>query len=359
MENLALDFWKNKKVFITGHTGFKGSWLSKVLINLGAEIYGVSLPTTEKNLIFESSIRKNCKESFFGDINDDSFLKSAMNVSNPEIIFHLAAQPLVIASYKDPIQTFSTNILGTAKVLFYASNLTSLKAIVNITSDKCYKNDFSNSESFVESDPMGGIDPYSASKGSAELISYSMYESFLIEKNIGVANVRAGNVIGGGDFSENRLLPDIVKSINNNKELVIRSPNAIRPWQHVLEPIFGYIELAQKLSENQQFYSGGWNFGPHSSDCITVERVLSIVNNTIPDFKYMVDTNKQLYEARTLKLNISKALHHLEWTPVWDAEKAIIKTLDFNTRHVNKENIGLIISNQIEEYITGRNEYKK
>jgi CDP-glucose 4,6-dehydratase len=294
-------------------------------------------------------MESNVEKSYFGDINDDDCLQSALLESQPEIIFHLAAQPLVMDSYKDPIKTFETNIIGTARLILYSSQLESLKSLVNVTSDKCYANN-NSSTAFLETDPMGGKDPYSASKGCAELISASLQSSFVSNTSIGLANVRAGNVIGGGDYSKNRLLPDIIRAMDSGETLIIRSPNAIRPWQHVLEPLFGYLEIAEKLYSYSDQFIGGWNFGPELCDCISVKAVLDIVSNCEANFSYSVQDQAPDLESQILRLDITKSKNSLKWTPKWSAKNAIEKTLDFHRRELNGEELVKIVSDQIQDY---------
>lgn len=347
---MDLNFWKGKKVFITGHTGFKGSWLTKILQELGATISGFSLPLGKENELYHG-LKLNIESSYYGDICDLDLLQNSLNQSSPEIIFHLAAQPIVSQSYQDPIKTFETNILGTAKLLLAANNLEGIRAIINVTSDKCYANNSIQSKSFIETDPMGGNDPYSASKGCAELISAAINQSFLKDSNIGIANVRAGNVIGGGDTSKDRLFPDIVRSIYNSNKLVIRSPMSVRPWQHVLEPLFGYIELAEKITNDKDSYSGGWNFGPELEDCIPVIDVLDIVKTHVKDFSFEVLKEVRFYEATSLRLDINKSKSSLDWKPKWSCIKSIEKTLDFYNLKDQGYEINRILEKQINEYL--------
>ena len=349
MEDLELNFWKDKNVFITGHTGFKGSWLCKILCDLGASVSGLSLPVSDENRLFTSMVEQETKQSYFGDINNEIFLQETLDEVKPEIIFHLAAQPLVIDSYKDPITTFETNIIGTAKLIYYASKLKNLKSLVNVTSDKCYANN-NLSTPFIESDPMGGNDPYSASKGCAEIISNSLVSSFITKTNIKLANVRAGNVIGGGDYSKNRLLPDIIRAIDKGTNLIIRSPDAIRPWQHVLEPLFGYLEIAEGLYFGSEDYTGGWNFGPELVDCISVKGVLDIVSKIETNFLYTIESQSLNLESQMLRLDINKAKNNLNWSPKWSAEQAIGKTIEFYKRQIDGEKAATIVSDQIQDY---------
>lgn len=332
MEKLVMtdSFWKGRKVLITGHTGFKGSWLALILIELGAEVTGLSLKPQGKNNLYKELFLKNKIKSVYGDINNIKTVKKTLTRCDPEIIFHMAAQPLVRESYIDPIYTLNTNIIGTANIMNIAKDLSSLKAFINITSDKCYQNN-EDKHAFVENDPMGGKDPYSASKGCAELVASSYYHSFFKPHNIPLASVRAGNVIGGGDWSNDRLVPDLLFSINNKSDLIIRNPNAIRPWQHVIEPLSGYIQLAEKLVAEGHKWSGGWNFGPEDNDA---KEVSWIVNSFQ---KYSKQTIKVIYEeapdmpeSSYLRLNIDKSKTVLGWYPKWNIEETIKLIVDWN-----------------------------
>ncbi|WP_157585803.1 CDP-glucose 4,6-dehydratase [Runella zeae] len=326
MVNLFGGQYKQKKVLITGHTGFKGSWLSYWLQNLGAQLtgYSLSLPTTPNH--FEL-IRPEI-DSYEGDIRDyESFLK-VVTAINPDIIFHLAAQPLVRRSYSFPLETFSTNVLGTANVLEAARHCSNLKAIINVTSDKCYENSEHNL-AFKETDAMGGHDPYSASKGCAELVAASFRKSFYGGKIL-MASVRAGNVIGGGDWATDRLIPDIVKATIESKSVEIRYPKATRPWQHVLEPLSGYLSVGQKLLEGAQTASDSWNFGPNDGEALSVDAVLKIGKSIWPAISYTILSQEGIpHEANFLRLDCSKANMALEWYPVWNTHQAIKKTFEW------------------------------
>ena len=300
------NFWQGKRVFLTGHTGFKGSWLSLWLGSLGANVKGYALnPATSPSLYNEARV-DSIIDSQIGDIRDQDSLHKSMVAFNPDILIHMAAQPLVRYSYMEPIETYEVNVIGTAKVLEVARSCSNLKAIVNITTDKCYEND-GRIEGYKESDPMGGYDPYSSSKGCAELIASSYRSSFLQEKGVGLASVRAGNVIGGGDWADDRLVPDILRSFENGSSVVIRNPKAIRPWQHVLEPLSGYLILAQKLYESPKKYAEGWNFGPSDNDVKSVDWILDYMIELWPGSSWVLDENEKLHEAAVLNLDISKA----------------------------------------------------
>ncbi len=349
------NFWKNKKIFITGHTGFKGSWLSLWLQSLGADLTGYSLePNTEPNLYDVAGVENGMK-SIIGDITTYEKLNEAIMSAKPEIVFHMAAQPLVRYSYENTIETFSTNVLGTVNLLESIRYLDSVKAVVNITTDKCYE----NKEwvwSYRENEPMGGHDPYSSSKGCAELVTSSFRRSFFSKDTydlhgVALASVRAGNVIGGGDWSEDRLLPDLFKSINNNKSIKIRNPDSVRPWQHVLEPLSGYIQLAQKLFNDGMKYAEAWNFGPESSDMISVLDVIKKIDQYISkEVKWEIDSEKNVHEANLLMLDISKVKKQLKWKPLMTIDESLKRTAEWEEAFNNKQNMRDFTLNQIDRY---------
>ena len=311
------EFWKGKRVFLTGHTGFKGSWLSLWLHSLGAIVKGYALSPPSSLSLFNEAKIDLLVDSKIGDIRDQNTLYECMTTFNPDILIHMAAQPLVRYSYDAPIETYEVNVIGTAKVLEVARSCPNLKAIVNVTTDKCYENN-KRSQGYKESDPMGGHDPYSSSKGCAELVASAYRRSFLKDLGVGLASVRAGNVIGGGDWANDRLIPDILRSFEKNESVVIRSPKSKRPWQHVLEPLSGYLILAEKLYENQVEYSEGWNFGPNEQDVKPVDWILEHMIKLWPGASWVLDENENPHEASLLSLDISKALVLLGWQPTWD-----------------------------------------
>ena len=344
------EFWQRKRIFVTGHTGFKGSWLSLWLSSLGAEVKGFALnPPTSPSLFDEAKIN-SIIESQIGDIRDWDAIYESMTVFNPDILIHMAAQPLVRYSYNAPIETYEVNVIGTAKVLEVARSCSNLKAIINITTDKCYEND-GRSEGYKESDPMGGYDPYSSSKGCAELVASAYRSSFLQGQGVGLASVRAGNVVGGGDWANDRLIPDILRSFEKNEPVVIRNPKATRPWQHVLEPLSGYLILAQNLYKNQKDYAEGWNFGPNEQDVKPVDWVLDKMIVKWPGSSWELDNNPNPYEADYLKLDISKAQSKLGWKPVWDLSHTLDKIIDWNKAWLNKEDMKTVCLAEIKEYM--------
>jgi CDP-glucose 4,6-dehydratase len=349
------NFWQGKRVFLTGHTGFKGSWLSLWLHSLGADVKGYALkPPTHPSLFNEAKIELII-DSKIGDIRDQDELYKSMTTFSPDILIHMAAQPLVRYSYEAPIETYEVNVIGTAKVLEVARGCPNLKAIVNITTDKCYENDGRHIEGYKENDPMGGHDPYSSSKGCAELVTSSYRRSFLQEINIGLASVRAGNVIGGGDWADDRLIPDILESFQNGDPVMIRNPKATRPWQHVLEPLSGYLVLAQKLYEDQREYAEGWNFGPNEQDVRPVDWILDQMTSKWPNSSWKLDENSSPHEAGFLQLDISKAKLKLGWSPVWGLSHTLGKIIDWHYAWLNKEDMQAVCLAEIKEYMRDMN----
>jgi len=342
-------FWQGKRVFLTGHTGFKGSWLSLWLVSLGASVKGYALnPNTTPSLFNEAKVDRVI-DSQIGDIRDQEALHESMTTFNPDVLIHMAAQPLVRYSYDAPIETYEVNVIGTAKVLEVARNCAKLKVIVNITTDKCYEND-ERSQGYKENDPMGGHDPYSSSKGCAELVTLAYRRSFLQDQGVSLASVRAGNVIGGGDWADDRLIPDILRSFEKNKPVVIRNPKATRPWQHVLEPLSGYLVLAQKMYNNHKEYAEGWNFGPREEDVKPVDWILDKMISKWPDSSWELDQNSNPHEAGFLKLDISKAESKLGWKPVWELSYTLEKIIAWQKAWLNKEDMQVACLAEIEEY---------
>jgi CDP-glucose 4,6-dehydratase len=347
-------FWKGKRVFLTGHTGFKGSWLSLWLSSLGAEVKGYALnPPTTPSLFDEASI-KSIIDSQIGDIRDQDTIHESMTAFNPDILIHMAAQSLVRHSYDAPIETYEVNVIGTAKVLEVARSCSNLKAVVNITTDKCYEND-GRTKGYKEDDPMGGHDPYSSSKGCSELVASAYRRSFLQEQDIGLASVRAGNVIGGGDWADDRLIPDILRSFEKGESVVIRNPKATRPWQHVLEPLSGYLILAEKLYKNQKEYAEGWNFGPNEKDVKPVSWIMDKMISEWPASSWELDQNSNPHEADFLKLDISKVKSKLGWKPIWGLSHTLEKIIGWHKAWLDKEDMQTICLAEIEEYTKDMN----
>lgn len=334
------EFWNGKKVFITGHTGFKGSWLSLWLQEMGAVVKGYSLePNTNPNLFNEAKVAQNM-DSEIGDITNLNHITTSMVTFNPEVLIHMAAQPLVRLSYHEPVLTYATNVMGTVNVLEAARKCSQLKAIVSVTTDKCYE----NKEwpwGYRENEPMGGHDPYSSSKGCAELVTSAYRKSFFNGNNsASLASARAGNVIGGGDWSDDRLIPDILKAFKKNEPVIIRNPMATRPWQHVLEPLSGYLVLAEHLYEEGNAYAEGWNFGPKDEDCQPVSWILDkMVSKWGKGASWELDKNNNPHEAGYLKLDCSKAAMQLNWQSKWNLEYTLESIINWQQHYLSKKNI--------------------
>jgi CDP-glucose 4,6-dehydratase len=329
MEALAVtaSFWAGKRVLLTGHTGFKGGWLSLWLAELGADVHGFALqPPTTPSLFETARVASRLASSTIGDIRDSAAIAAAVRAVDPEIVLHLAAQPLVRMSYQDPVGTYATNVMGTVNLLEALRGENWVRAVVAVTTDKCYEND-GRSQPYREIDPMGGHDPYSSSKGCAELVTAAYRRSFLHERGARVATARAGNVIGGGDWSADRLVPDFLRALDARAELVIRSPNATRPWQHVLEPLSGYLMLAQRLYEGDESLDGGWNFGPPVEDAKPVQWIVQRLCDSMPGSSWRIDPGEQPHEAQVLSLDSTKARTQLGWSPTWNVDRAIDRTI--------------------------------
>lgn len=346
-----MSFWNGKKVLVTGHTGFKGSWLCLWLQKLGAKVIGYALEApTAPNLFKIARIEENMT-SIIDDIRNREKLISVIKANKPEIVFHLAAQSLVRKSYANPAETFETNVMGTVNLFEAVRFSESVKVVINITSDKCYE----NKEwpwGYREVDPMGGYDPYSCSKGCSELVTNSFRQSYFKEKNIQLASARAGNVIGGGDWAEDRLVPDIIKSLINGESLHIRNPFAIRPWQHVLEPLNGYMILAEAMWQHGENYSEAWNFGPNDNHVITVgELTNKLTKLWNGNLEIKEKSIKQLHEATLLKLDCSKAKLKLRWYPKLNLEDTLMWTINWYKEFVsNSYGAKEMTLKQIEDY---------
>ena len=348
------NFWKNKKVFVTGHTGFKGSWLCIFLNSLGSKVTGYSLkPKSNPNLYKLSNVKKVIEKSIISDVRNYKKLHKSIKESKAEIVFHLAAQPLVRDSYRNPKETFDININGTINVIESVRNIPAVKSLVIITTDKVY--DISKNRIFKEDDLLGGKDPYSASKVCCEYLFNSYLKSFFgNNKNQRIATVRAGNVIGGGDYSKDRLIPDIYKSIKNKQKIVLRNPNSVRPWQHVLEPLSGYIILAEKMYKKyNNKISPNWNFGPNISSCKSVKYIAQkFSKNSNCKIKIIKVKNKN-YKSETdlLRLSNLKSKKYLKWYPKWNLNKTINKIIEWNNEVNETKKSFDICSKQIEEYL--------
>lgn len=349
-------FWQGKRVFVTGHTGFKGGWLSLWLEEMGATVRGYSLRApTEPNLFVVADVGVGL-QSEEGDIRDLNHLREALADFKPEIVFHMAAQPLVRLSYDDPIETYSTNVMGTVYLLEAIRLVGGIKAVVNITSDKCYE----NREwvwGYREDEAMGGYDPYSNSKGCAELVASAFRNSFFNPKEyakhgVALASVRAGNVIGGGDWAQDRLIPDILRSFQNDQPVVIRNPHSIRPWQHVLEPLSGYLLVAQKLYTEGCGYAEGWNFGPNDNDAQPVQFIVEkMVQLWGGNASWRLDGADHPHEAHYLKLDCSKAKMRMGWHPRWDLVSTLGRIVNWHKAWLAGENMRELSLHEIREYM--------
>jgi len=346
-------FWKNKKVFLTGHTGFKGSWFCIFLNLLGAKVRGYSLKPDQKyNLFNLAKIHKLIYSSIIGDIRNYNKLKKSIIEFSPDFIVHMAAQPLVRNSYVNPKYTYEVNTLGTVNVLNILNELNFIKAALIITTDKVYSND-NKKNYYKENDSLGGFDPYSNSKSCAELAVNSYNHSFFKKKNIFVATARAGNVIGGGGFSTDRILPDYFRSLSKNKRLTLRAPNSIRPWQHVIDPLYGYILLLTKLYKKQKFVENSWNFGPNKSNNQSVNQIINLINKKF-DYRVKVikkkHSSKKYYESKVLMLNSKKSKKLLNWKTKYDLKESIKLIYLWHKEFLAKKNILKISEKQIIDY---------
>lgn len=344
-----LDFYKNKRVLITGHTGFKGSWLCKILNMVGAEVIGFSLlPNTEPSLYEILKIEK-CVKSIIGDVRDLEKLKFVMNSFKPEIIFHLAAQPIVRESYENPVYTYETNVMGTVNLLEAIRYCDSIRSVVNVTTDKVYKNN-EWEWGYRENEPLDGFDPYSNSKSCSELVTHSYKNSFFADKKVAISTARAGNVIGGGDFSNDRIIPDCIRAAERNEHIIVRNPHSIRPYQHVLESLGAYLMIAKNQYEDIK-YSDYYNVGPDECDCITTGTLVDIFckkwgQNMTWEDKFIEGP----HEANFLKLDCSKIKNVLGWKPRWSVEKAIEKTVDWSKCYFEQNDINECMNKQIKEF---------
>ena len=353
--DLFSNIYKGRKVLITGHTGFKGSWLSLLLYQLGAEVFGYALEPPTKPSLFEEARIQDIMTSYNGDVRNYDYLLKVIHKIKPEVIIHLAAQPLVRESYKNPIETYATNVMGTVNLFEAIRQTGGVKAVVNVTTDKCYE----NREwywGYRENEPIGGYDPYSNSKGCSELVTSSFRSSFFNPKDfanhkVALASARAGNVIGGGDWASDRLIPDFIRAISKNNTVYIRNPYAIRPWQHVLEPLTGYLILAEKLLTKGPAFAEAWNFGPDDKDAQNVEWITKTICEIWGNGAgYVIDKNLQPHEASYLKLDSSKAKTELNWFPKWDIRTSLNTIVMWNKAFLDGQDMKKITLNQINDY---------
>lgn len=341
-------FWDGKRVFITGHTGFKGGWLSLWLQSAGAEVHGFALaPPTAPNLFDAIDVAAGMARHTLGDIRDAGALKRAIAEAAPEIVFHLAAQSLVRRSYVDPVETYAVNVLGTVHLFEAVRACSAVRAVINVTTDKCYDNK-EWTWGYRETEALGGRDPYSSSKACSELVTSAYRDSFLAASGVAVASARAGNVIGGGDWAADRLLPDFFRARDQGRATEVRHPDAVRPWQHVLEPVSGYVRLAERLAEQGQAVSGAWNFGPADDDAKPVRWVLDYLCARLPGTRWQAGPGPQVHEAHHLKLDSSKARAHLGWSPAWSLAAALDRTIEWHDAWRDQRDMRGVCLAQIE-----------
>ncbi len=347
---MDLNFYKGKKVLVTGHTGFKGSWLCRILYLLGAEVTGYSLDAPTNPSLFEIAEIECFINSIIGDVRSLDNLSKAFHEANPEIVFHLAAQPIVRDSYKNPVYTYETNVMGTVNLLECVRLNSCVKSVLNVTTDKVYKNN-EWEWGYRENEQLDGFDPYSNSKSCSELVTHSYKNSFFADDSVRVSTARAGNVIGGGDFANDRIIPDCIRAAIKNEVIVVRNPHSTRPYQHVLEPIYAYLMIAQKQYEDKR-YEGCYNVGPDDRDCITTGILVDMFCKKWGEGQTWEDRFVGgPHEANFLKLDCSKLKSTFDWKPRWNVETAIEKTIDWTKCYFNNKNIIDCMDNQIREFI--------
>lgn len=345
-------FYKDKKVFITGHTGFKGSWISKVLAMAGAKVSGYAIEApTNPNLFKIANIEKGMDLSFYGDVRDYENLRLAMQAVQPDIVIHMAAQPLVRESYQNPVYTYATNVMGTVNFLEAVRYCPSVKSVVNVTTDKVYLNN-EWEYGYREIDVLDGYDPYSNSKSCSELVTSSYKKSFFADRDIAISTCRAGNVIGGGDFAKDRIIPDCVRAMENQEKIVVRNPYSTRPYQHVLEPVCTYLMLAMKQYENKEL-AGCYNVGPDDCDCVDTGSLVDLFCKYWGSEAEWVNVSEANapHEANFLKLDCSKIKKVLGWQPVWHIDDAVAKSVEWSKAYLQKKNINEVMEMQINEFV--------
>lgn len=349
------DFWRDRRVFLTGHTGFKGAWMALWLHRMGAKVTGFALPPATQPSLYDEARVGELMDSVIDDIRCLSTLTSAMQKARPEVVFHLAAQALVRPSYDAPVDTFASNVMGTVNVCEAVRQTPGVRALVCVTSDKCYANQ-GWEWAYRESDHLGGHDPYSASKACAELVAASYRDSFFpaadhARHGVALATARAGNVIGGGDWSLDRLVPDVLRAADCDASVLIRRPDATRPWQHVLDALAGYLVLAQRLHDEGPAQAAPWNFGPDESDVWSVRQVVTALNQHMPLQIEFAAHAVGPHEAMTLRLDSAKSRHHLRWKPVWTLDEALRRVVDWHLGWRHKEDVRDVCASQIDDYM--------
>lgn len=347
---LNADYWRGRRVLLTGHTGFKGGWLGLWLRSLGAEVMGYSLAPIEAPNLWQTASLSQVMDGRLADLRDVAALNETLQQFRPELVLHLAAQPLVRAAYRDPVETYSTNVMGTINLLEAVRQSSDVRAVLVVTTDKCYENrewDWP----YRENDPMGGHDPYSSSKACVELICSSYRRSFLAERDVALATARAGNVVGGGDWSAERLVPDVFRAWQKGEEVVLRYPHATRPWQHVLEPLAGYLQLAEQLLEQRQKAAMAWNFGPGPDSVVSVEALVSQLADLWPgQAPWRTESGNQPHEAGMLSLDSTQARTRLGWKPRWDLRRSLEMTVRWQQAWLSGQDMKACSLDQIAQY---------
>lgn len=344
-------FYKGKKVFVTGHTGFKGSWLCRTLLTLGADITGFALEPSGNQILYMSSGMETNIRNIYGDIRNSDLLEREMKMCNPEIIIHMAAQPLVRESYRNPVETYSVNVMGTVHFLESARKCNHVRSVINVTTDKVYLNKEEN-RPFIEEDKLNGYDPYSNSKSCSELVTSAYKNSFFTDNEVAVSTCRAGNVIGGGDFAKDRIIPDCYRAVSQNNQIIVRNPDSVRPYQHVMEPVYAYLLLAKMQYENKD-YQGEYNIGPDESSNINTGKLVSLFCQKWGEgavWTSLEDKNA-VHEASLLYLDCSKAESLLKWKQIWDIETTLDKTVEWYKEYQKKGEAGACMENQVQEFL--------
>ena len=351
------EFYRGKRVLVTGHTGFKGTWLCKLLLHMGAKVFGYAKEPETEQVLFRLSGVSEKMESVYGDIRNLQHLEKVMSEFQPEIVLHLAAQPIVRESYRMPVETYEINVMGTVNVLESIRNCNSVKSVVNVTTDKVYENK-EIERAYVETDVLNGYDPYSNSKSCSELVTDSYRKSFLRQQGVAVSTCRAGNVIGGGDFAKDRIIPDCFRAIKSEEKIVLRNPYSVRPYQHVLDPLWAYLQVAKLQYENRERYEGAYNIGPDEKDNITTGELADLFCKAWGrDAAWKVQEHiDNMHEAKLLYLDCSKIKQNLGWKPVWNINRAVESTVEWYATYASGKDIVACMDRQIQEFCRGAND---